>query len=65
MASECVEAAMDKQLIISSDSHIIEPEDLFEKALGDKYGDSTPRYVDEHLGEKGKHYFTGLEYIRG
>ena len=55
---------MDNQLIISSDSHIIEPEDLFEKALGDKYGDSTPRYVDEHLGQKGKHYFTGYEYIR-
>ena len=55
---------MNDQLIISSDSHIIEPEDLFEKALGDKYGDATPRYVDEHLGQKGKHYFTGYEYVR-
>ena len=55
---------MDKQLIVSSDSHIIEPEDLFEKALGQRYGDATPRYVEEHLGQRGKHYFTGYEYIR-
>ena len=55
---------MDKQLIVSSDSHIIEPEDLFERALGQRYGDATPRYVEEHLGQRGKHYFTGYEYIR-
>ena len=54
---------MERNWIISSDSHVLEPEDLFEKALGKKHGDLTPRYVDEHLGNKAKHYFTGLEYI--
>ena len=54
---------MERNWIISSDSHVLEPEDLFERALGKKHGDETPRYVDEHLGNKAKHYFTGLEYI--
>jgi predicted TIM-barrel fold metal-dependent hydrolase len=54
---------MERNWIISSDSHLLEPEDLFEKALIKKYGDATPRYVNEHLGNKVKHYFTGLEYI--
>ena len=54
---------MDRNWIISGDSHVLEPEDLFEKALIKKHGDLTPRYVNEHLGNKAKHYFTGLEYI--
>ena len=54
---------MERNWIISSDSHLLEPEDLFEKALAARHGDATPRYVDEHLGNKAKHYFTGLEYI--
>ena len=55
---------MEKKLIISGDSHVLEPNDLFSKPLGKKYGDEIPRYVDEHLGVKAKHYFTGIEYIR-
>ena len=55
---------MERNWIISGDSHVLEPDDLFEKALGKKYGDATPRYVDEHLGDKARHYFTGIEYIR-
>ena len=30
-------------LLISADSHVIEPVDLFETALGEKYGDAVPR----------------------
>ena len=52
---------MERNWIISSDSHLLEPEDLFEKALAQRHGDLVPRYVDEHLGNKAKHYFTGLE----
>jgi predicted TIM-barrel fold metal-dependent hydrolase len=55
---------MNKQLIISGDSHVLEPDDLFATPLGAKYGDEVPRYVDEHRGVKGRHYFTGIEYIR-
>jgi predicted TIM-barrel fold metal-dependent hydrolase len=50
--------------INSSDSHILEPEDLFENALGKKYADECPRYIDEHGGIKAKFYYTGYEYVR-
>ena len=50
--------------INSSDSHILEPEDLFEGALGAKYPDECPRYVDEYQGVAAKFYYTGYEYVR-
>ena len=31
--------------IISADSHVIEPRDLWWKALGKKFGDRTPRVI--------------------
>ena len=49
--------------IISSDSHVLEPEDLF-KPIARKYGDQLPGYRNKHLGRSGKFYFTGLEYIQ-
>ena len=53
------------QPIISGDSHVIEPADLFTKALSKKYGeDALPRILNEYKGEKADHYFTGIEYIR-
>ncbi|MSP51445.1 MAG: hypothetical protein EXQ91_03505 [Alphaproteobacteria bacterium] len=54
---------MTKQWIISSDSHVLEPEDLY-KPIAKKYGDQVPRYTDRFQGRKGKFYFTGLEYIQ-
>ncbi len=45
--------------VISADSHVMEPPDLWQKAIGDKFGDQTPRLIDEHLGVKGKFFFTG------
>lgn len=42
--------------VISADSHLMEPEDLWERALGDRFGDRTPRRLSEHNGEKGKFF---------
>ena len=39
--------------LISADSHVMEPRDLWQKAFGLKYGDHTPRIVTEHNGKPG------------
>jgi predicted TIM-barrel fold metal-dependent hydrolase len=43
--------------IISADSHIVEPYELYETVLGKKWGDATPRLVRDD--ENGKLWFTG------
>ena len=45
---------MSLDYVISADSHIIEPLDLWEKALGAKWGDKVPRVVDRYKGIPGK-----------
>jgi len=50
--------------IISADSHTLEPPDLWLNALGSKYGDDTPRVVDEYAGNAGPFFFTGKQYAR-
>ncbi|MGH9335785.1 MAG: hypothetical protein ACRD21_18785 [Vicinamibacteria bacterium] len=50
--------------IISADSHTIEPQNLWLDALGDKYGDDTPRVVDGFQGQEGLFFFTGKQYAR-
>jgi predicted TIM-barrel fold metal-dependent hydrolase len=45
--------------IISADSHVLEPLDLWWNALGHKYGDRTPRKLDEFEGQKGSFFYTG------
>ena len=52
------------KLLISADSHVVEPADLFAKTLGDKHGDKVPRFVGEYQGVEGRYYFTGKEYLR-
>jgi predicted TIM-barrel fold metal-dependent hydrolase len=47
-----------KQLI-SADSHVMEPPDLWWNALGAKFGDRTPRMLDEYKGEKGSFFYSG------
>lgn len=54
---------MSDKMVISGDSHVIEPDDLWTKPLGAKWGDKTPRMVDEHAGVKALHFFTGIEYV--
>ena len=50
--------------VISGDSHVIEPADLWTGPLGARYGDAVPRMVSEHAGVKADHFFTGIEYVR-
>ena len=54
---------MSLDYVISADSHIIEPLDLWEKALGAKWGDKVPRVVDRYKGIPGNYYFFGYDYI--
>jgi hypothetical protein len=39
--------------LISGDSHVMEPYDLWWKASGPKFGDRTPRVLDEYQGRTG------------
>jgi len=50
--------------IVSADSHTLEPPDLWAKALGDKYGDDTPRVVARLGDQEGPFFFTGKQYAR-
>ena len=45
--------------IISADSHVLEPYDLWWNAIGSQYGDRTPRVLDEHNGQKGSYFYSG------
>jgi hypothetical protein len=47
------------QKIISADSHYTEPNDLWWNAMGQKYGDRTPRVIEEYLGREGKFFYLG------
>ena len=52
------------RLVISGDSHVVEPFDLWSKPLGKKYGDRAPHTVDKLNGVPGSYLFTGIEYIK-
>ena len=45
--------------VISGDSHFFEPPDLWWNALGDKFGDRTPRVVDQFDGQAGTFFYSG------
>ena len=45
--------------IISADSHVYEPSDLWWKALGDKFGERTPRTIVNYQG-RGERTFTAV-----
>ena len=49
--------------IISGDSHVMEPSEIWNEALGDKWGDEVPRSIDEHLGKKGNYYYSGAQVL--
>ena len=53
-----------EERIISADSHTIEPEDLWLRALGKKHGEETPRVVEGHAGNPGLFFYTGKQYAR-
>ncbi len=52
--------------LISADSHIFEDAHLWEKTLGDRFGDEIPHHVPEYMGKKGNYFYTGRHYfLRG
>ena len=53
---------MELKYVMSSDSHIVEPYDLWTNALGDKHGDKVPQRVSEAKGVKGDFIFCGYDY---
>ena len=52
-------AAPHYRKLISADSHVMEPPDLWWNALGSKLGERTPRPLDEFKGEKGSFFYSG------
>ena len=50
--------------IISGDSHMTEPLDLWWNALGKEFGERTPRLMDEYHGEKGKFFDSLVDVLR-
>ncbi len=52
-------AAPQYRKLISADSHVMEPPDLWWNALGPKFGERTPRPLDEFKGEKGSFFYSG------
>ena len=49
------------QRVISADSHVMEPLDLWWKALGDRFGDRPPRPLHEYQGRRGTFFYTGYQ----
>lgn len=45
--------------LISSDSHVTEPSDLWENAIGSGFGERTPRMVGEREGRAGMYFDVG------
>ncbi len=52
-----------KTTVISGDSHVLEPFDLWKKALGPRYGDRVPQLVPGPNGAKGAYLFCGKETV--
>ena len=48
------------ECLISADSHIREPNDLWWNAMGKTFGDRTPRVVDQRDGRPGKYFYNGI-----
>jgi predicted TIM-barrel fold metal-dependent hydrolase len=47
--------------VISADSHVYEPRDLWWKTLGQTFGDRTPRVLDAYQGRTGTFFYTGYQ----
>lgn len=50
--------------VISADSHVMEPRDLWSNALQERFADNTPRLLEEHLGKKGLFFYTGRQVLK-
>ena len=40
------------------------PTDLWWNAIGSKFGERTPRIVNEYLGKQGRFFYTGAQYLK-
>lgn len=47
--------------MISADSHIYEPGDLWWQALGHRLGERTPRVLEAYQGQQGKFFYSGYQ----
>jgi len=52
---------MSTDLIVSADSHVVEPYDLWVKPLWARYGDRVPRLMPSFEGRPGHYFFCGRE----
>ena len=50
--------------IISADSHVIEPYEIYTGGLHNRFGDLAPRIMEEHAGRKGTFFFTGDQVMK-
>lgn len=53
--------------LVSSDSHVREPIDLWWKTIGKRFGERTPRLIHEYKGLAGDFFYTGgrvAKYVR-
>src|SRR5215467_1931409 len=48
-----------EKLIISADSHVFEPSDLWLKTLGDRFGERVPHAVDRFENHEGSFFYVG------
>ena len=51
------------QRIISADSHVVEPPNLWEHLLTKRFGERTPRVLDSYLGREGPFFFDGTMVV--
>ena len=49
------------ETVISADSHVIEPHDLWQKALGKTFGDAAPKFPKLEIGESFQHHPGGTD----
>lgn len=50
--------------IISADSHVMEPRNLWHAAIGKRYGEHTPRLIHEFNGRQGTFFYTGRQVLK-
>jgi predicted TIM-barrel fold metal-dependent hydrolase len=57
-------AAVHYPNLISSDSHLREPADLWSKTMSKRFGDRTPRIVKHPDGRAGEYFYNGVGYTK-
>ncbi len=50
--------------IISADSHVMEPPNIYPDALSQRFGNLSPRLLSEHAGKKGTFFYSGDQVIK-